>query len=263
MKASTRLLLSWQDTLGVFAYSLLFVGVALPTVGLVCMLMLLPFLGGGWLGGMAADWLFHVKHAYIAGGWLAVFLQAYLVLAVVRVSAVHHSRGRDGHGADIPEGPADAGASFPADGEPADGEPADAMRCAKCGAEVRDARKACPTCGAPAEIPAGVKGWSWGALLLNWIWSLSNGPVWLGLLSLVPYFGFIMAIVLGFKGREWAWRACEWDSVEQFQIVQRRWSRWGIGLFGGMIVLSALGAVAIPAYQQHQRDAALHAPGGH
>lgn len=37
-----------------------------------------------------------------------------------------------------------------------------------------------------------------------------------------------MAIVLGFKGREWAWKNKHWDSLEHFNRVQRRWSLWGI-----------------------------------
>jgi len=66
----------------------------------------------------------------------------------------------------------------------------------------------CPHCGAPqsaqataAAISDGAKGWSWGAFLLNWIWAIGN-KTWIGLLALVPYVGFIMTLVLGFKGRE-------------------------------------------------------------
>lgn len=59
--------------------------------------------------------------------------------------------------------------------------------------------------GKNIEPPKGVKGWSWGAFFLNWIWALGN-RTWIGLLALTPYVGFIFAFVLGFKGREWAWR---------------------------------------------------------
>lgn len=85
--------------------------------------------------------------------------------------------------------------------------------------------------GKDATIPPGVKGWSWGAFLLTIIWAISN-RVWIGLLTLIPYVGLIMAFVLGFKGREWAWQSKHWGSVEQFNKVQHRWSVRGVTLIG-------------------------------
>lgn len=78
-------------------------------------------------------------------------------------------------------------------------------------------------------IPQGIDGWSWGAFIFGWFWAVCN-KTWIGLLALVPGVGFIMHIILGFKGREWAWQNDQWDSVEHFQKVQRRWSQWGIGI---------------------------------
>ncbi len=72
-------------------------------------------------------------------------------------------------------------------------------------------------------VPPGIKGWSWGAFFFNWIWAICNNT-WIGLLALIPYVGFFVAIVLGFKGREWAWKNGTWSSVERFNTVQRRWS---------------------------------------
>lgn len=104
--------------------------------------------------------------------------------------------------------------------------------------------------GKNAAIPDGVRGWSWGALLLNWIWAIGN-RTWIGLLCLVPYLGFVMAIVLGFKGREWAWRSKRWESVDHFNKVQKRWSFWGVLLV--VVVIAA--AIVIPAFVDHQRPA--------
>ena len=103
--------------------------------------------------------------------------------------------------------------------------------------------------GADAKIPDGVKGWSWGAFLFNWIWAIGN-KTWIGLLALVPYVGFVMAIVLGFKGREWAWRKKKWQSVEHFQKVQRRWSLWSL-LIVGIAILGIVAAIAIPSYNNY------------
>lgn len=77
--------------------------------------------------------------------------------------------------------------------------------------------------GKNSTVPEEIKGWSWGGFILSWIWSIGNNtPV--GLLALIPYVGFFMCFVLGFKGREWAWRNKRWESVEQFNEVQRKWA---------------------------------------
>lgn len=142
--------------------------------------------------------------------------------------------------------------------------PDDATKCIRCGFESRSALQPAVNPYAPPKatlekvdsvntsgmgkghpIPGGVKGWSWGAFLLNWIWSIGN-RTWIGLLALVPYAGFIMAIVLGIKGREWAWRNKRWDSLDHFTRVQRRWSLWALILVGGSMLLGILAAIVIP-----------------
>ncbi len=104
--------------------------------------------------------------------------------------------------------------------------------------------------GKNSEIPDGVKGWSWGAFMFNWIWAIGN-KTWIGLLCLLPYIGFIFAFVLGFKGREWAWRSKKWESVEHFQRVQRKWSLWSL-VFFGIALLGIIAAIALPAYQDYK-----------
>ena len=96
--------------------------------------------------------------------------------------------------------------------------------------------------------PPGIKGWSWGAFLLNWIWAVSN-KTWIGLLCFVPYLGVVIAIYLGIKGRELAWRNKRWDSVEHFNRVQRAWSTWGVVLVLGAASVGIIAAIALPAYQ--------------
>lgn len=79
-------------------------------------------------------------------------------------------------------------------------------------------------------VPAEIQGWNWGAFLLSPFWLVSN-RVWIGVLAWVPIAGFLMAIALGVKGNEWAWKSRKWQSIEQFQAHQRKWAIAGI-IFG-------------------------------
>ena len=84
--------------------------------------------------------------------------------------------------------------------------------------------------GSGSVVPEEVKGWSWGGFLLGWIWGIGNS-VWLALLAFVPFIGWVMPFVLGFKGREWAWQAKHWDSIEHFKKTQRTWGLAGVIIF--------------------------------
>jgi len=97
------------------------------------------------------------------------------------------------------------------------------------------------------HLPAGVAGWSWGAFVFSWIWAIGN-RTWWGLLGLVPGVGLVMRVVLGVKGREWAWRSRNWDSVDHFQRVQRRWSI-AAGVCLGLVLLALVAALALPTHQ--------------
>ncbi|MBT4287285.1 MAG: hypothetical protein HOD92_08080 [Deltaproteobacteria bacterium] len=94
-------------------------------------------------------------------------------------------------------------------------------------------------------VPDGVKGWSFGAFFLNWIWAIMNNT-WIGLLCLIPFIGFVMAIILGIKGREWAWKNRRWQNFQHFDRVQKRWSFWGVTLLVLVPVLGLLAALMIP-----------------
>jgi hypothetical protein len=98
-------------------------------------------------------------------------------------------------------------------------------------------------------IPDGVKGWSWGAFLLNWLWALFNKNAVVALLCFFPLIGLFAALWLGFNGRERAWRNKRWDSLEHFNRVQRAWTVWGLCLLFIPFVLGVLAAIMIPAYQ--------------
>jgi serine/threonine protein kinase len=92
-------------------------------------------------------------------------------------------------------------------------------------------------------VPDEIKGWNWGAFLMPWLWPLTN-QVWIGLTSWVPSPGWmvIVAIALGSKGNEWAWRSRKWRSIEQFKAHQRGWTIAGLFLWVP-IILSLLAEI--------------------
>ena len=91
--------------------------------------------------------------------------------------------------------------------------------------------------GSAAIVPEATKGWNWGAFWFGWLWGVCNNT-WIALLSLIPYAGFVMSIVLGIKGNEWAWRNKKWDSVEHFKRTQGNWAIAALVMF--LIVVTLL-----------------------
>lgn len=94
-------------------------------------------------------------------------------------------------------------------------------------------------------VPEGVKGWSWGAFCLNWIWAIGN-RTWIGLLCILPIIGFFASIYLGFKGRELAWKNKKWESVEEFDRIQKLWSKWGVALLIASLFFGFFSAFITP-----------------
>jgi hypothetical protein len=148
---------------------------------------------------------------------------------------------------------------------------ADAQFCPHCGGRQTQPDAAAPhspTAATPAASPAvppastvaaplppGVARWSWGAFWLNWIWAIFN-RVWIGLLALIPLVNIVMAFVLGFKGREWAWKSGRWQSVEHFEQVQRKWNLAGWIVIAVALVLG----IGLGAMEDHMKRAPKDRP---
>ncbi len=89
----------------------------------------------------------------------------------------------------------------------------------------------------PAEIPADLDRWNWGAFLLNWVWGIGNS-VFIALLMFVPLVNIVMIFVLGARGSRWAWRNRAWRDAEHFRSVQRKWAIAGIIVWAGTLLLA-------------------------
>ncbi|HEY9614383.1 serine/threonine-protein kinase [Allocoleopsis sp.] len=88
-------------------------------------------------------------------------------------------------------------------------------------------------------VPNEIKGWNWGAFLMPWFWPFTN-QVWIGLFSYVPNCQLIIALALGAKGNEWAWKSRRWRSIEQFKAHQRRWAVAGMCFWGSVSAVGIL-----------------------
>ncbi len=86
--------------------------------------------------------------------------------------------------------------------------------------------------------PNNLNSFNWGAFLLNWIWGIGNG-VWWGLLCLIPYIGFVVAIVLGVKGNRSAWAKFD-GTAKEFECKQAAWSKWGWIIIGLSFVIGII-----------------------
>lgn len=83
--------------------------------------------------------------------------------------------------------------------------------------------------GKASVVPEEIKGWNWGAFLLNWIWGIGNST-FIALLMFVPLVNVVMMFVLGAKGNEWAWQNRTWRDVAHFKSVQKKWRNAGLTL---------------------------------
>jgi len=100
------------------------------------------------------------------------------------------------------------------------------------------------------KVPREIQGWNWGAFFLPGVWCITN-QVWIGLISWTDFslitlpltLGMtwpIMAVILGIKGNEWAWKSRRWNSVKDFKRHQRLWAFVGFLLIAALLLLVAL-----------------------
>ena len=65
---------------------------------------------------------------------------------------------------------------------------------------------------------------------------------------LIPFLGFIVNLILGFKGRRWSWERGKWPDFESFKKSQRRWDIVGVIIFLVAILLIVFSEVVLNLY---------------
>lgn len=103
-------------------------------------------------------------------------------------------------------------------------------------------------------VPEEIKKWSWSGFILSWIWGLFNG-VYISLLALIPFVNIPVAIYLGLKGNELAWRNRFWYDIESFHKTQRKWTiaAWIVGV----LVVSGIVGRGVEQYKEGKLEAEL------
>jgi len=91
-----------------------------------------------------------------------------------------------------------------------------------------------PSGNDPARFDDSVARWNWGAFLIPVLWAPAHrlwlwAVLWIAL-SWTIIGAFVLAIYLGAKGSELAWRARPFRDADHFRQVQSRWAGWGIAI---------------------------------
>lgn len=95
-----------------------------------------------------------------------------------------------------------------------------------------------PKIGSPEY--AKIREWSWGAFVFTWIWAfVHNLPFW-GIMTLIlsPLgLNIIPTVLLGMRGREYAWKTGRFVSVEKFMQIQKKWDTAALVFLAVFILL--------------------------
>ncbi len=97
------------------------------------------------------------------------------------------------------------------------------------------------------ELPDELRGLNWGALMMNFVWGLAMRVPWTWL-HLVPFVGWVMPLVFWVRGNEWAWRFRQWESIEHFRRVQRKWEIAGVIFVVLNLIVAILLAASLERY---------------
>ena len=109
------------------------------------------------------------------------------------------------------------------------------------------------------QLPPELDRWNWGAAMLPGLWSINN-RVWIGLIAWTCLLTcgiswVVIAILLGARGNQWAWRSRQWQSVDAFKANQRAWSTAGMVVWGIYAALATLIVILVSLDSPQQQSA--------
>ena len=103
------------------------------------------------------------------------------------------------------------------------------------------------TVSQPLQLSEPLSRWNFGAFFLAPLWGLGNRVYW-AVLTIIPYMGWPVAAIAGFRGNEFALRSIEWRSEEEFLHVQRIWNQIPLYVIG-YVAFVVLAIVAYSAFE--------------
>jgi len=142
---------------------------------------------------------------------------------------------------------------------------------------VRDLKRArgFPS-GNDPQVIAAIRGWSWGAFGLTILWACAHKLGWWVAAFLIPFgvllqpawqpyghylatLGFYaIAIYLGIRGNQIAWRRRPFRDLTHFEAVERRWGIWGAFF---VVLQIVFGILSVFDALMLATTSAPHAPG--
>lgn len=106
-----------------------------------------------------------------------------------------------------------------------------------------------------------VRGWSWGAFGLSWVWGIRFG-VLSAFLTWIPLVGLVWIFFLGAKGNQWAQEKNPEIPPAKLAKDLREWNKWGLILFltqtvifiAYIIFMVSIGFTSFKSIQTATRD---------
>ncbi len=95
------------------------------------------------------------------------------------------------------------------------------------------------TLSSTCQYETKISGWNWGSFIFTFLWAIFHGFWILAILSIIPGVGFIIGIILGIKGNEWAWKKDKHKNYPIFIEQQDRWNQIGL-IFAAIFCLTFL-----------------------
>jgi TPR repeat protein len=103
------------------------------------------------------------------------------------------------------------------------------------------------TASSTCQYGTKISGWNWGPFIFTFLWAIFHDFWILAILSIIPGIGFIIGIILGIKGNEWAWQKDKHKNYHIFIEQRDRWNKIGL-MFVVIVCLIFFGSLLLCGY---------------